>query len=298
MNKPVSYTDIDGNQQWISYYLSGKDAIKPQGMSDPVVTLNFTYDEFGRLYTQTAQSVPESEDEVATLEIELVYDDYGREHIRTITPDSGEKITITTDYYENNQVSHVKIEQGAELLSDNSYYYDLRNRLHRHDCSGSSIPKDGYGQPFTSQVFVYDSLNNILTCTTQNSSSTTDTATFNYKNSSDPTQLTSIVHEGNSAYPPVINLSYYDDGRLEYDEAGRLLTYDASGRLFSVTTTDGAQATYGYDALHTLVYQSINTDEQYLYYRGSQLINQIRESEHQQDRIIPGLTGNAAVNHG
>lgn len=298
MNNPVSYTDIDGNQQWISYYLSGKDAIKPQGMSDPAVTLNFTYDDFGRLYTQTAHSVSQSEDEVATLEIELVYDDYGREHIRTITPDSGEKITITTNYYENNQVSHVKIEQGAELLSDNSYYYDLRNRLHRHDCSGSSLPKDGYGQPFTSQVFVYDSLNNIQTCTTQNSSSATDTATFNYENSRDPTQLTSIMHEGNSAYPPVINLSYYDDGRLEYDEAGRLLTYDASGRLFSVVTTDGAQATYGYDALHTLVYQAINTDEQYLYYRGSQLINQIRESENQQDRIIPGLTGNAAVNHG
>lgn len=291
MNKPVSYTDISGNALWIDYNLSGKDAGKPCTISDPAVTVTFEYDEFGRLYTQTAESVSKT----TTLVTEIIYDDYSREHVRTIKPDHGEPIIITTEYYENNQVSDVKVEQGTETLSDNQYYYDSRNRLHRHDCSGSSLPKDGYGQTFTSQVFEYDCLNNITTCTTVSSSGATDIATFKYENSNDPTQLTAIEHQGNSAYPPVINLSYYDDGQLKCDEAGRTLTYDASGRLFSIESTDGEQSSYGYDGLHNLVFQSINGEQQYLYYRGAQLVNQVRQSEQQQDRIISGLSGTAAV---
>lgn len=303
MNKPVSYTDIAGNMQWISYNLSGKDAGKPLTISDPAVTVTCAYDEFGRLQTQTA----EISDGSASLETTIGYDDYGREQTRTLTPGSGEAITITTGYYENNQISNVTIVQGETTLSDNQYYYDPRNRLQQHDCSGSILPKDGYGIEFTSQVFEYDCLNNIKTCTTVGSDGATDKAIFTYINSNDqsaiyinnddPTQLTSITHSGNPAYPPVINLSYYDDGRLKIDEAGRTLHYDASGRLFSIEGADGSQASYAYDGLNNLVYQSINSQEQYLYYRGSQLVNQIRQSEQQQDRIISGLAGNAAVSH-
>lgn len=293
MNKPVSYTDMSGKAQWLDYYLSGKDACKPWTISDPALTIAFEYDEFGRLFTQAAQSIGESTSLVTKIE----YDDYSREQTRTITPDSGESIIITTEYFENNQVSRAKIEQGTETLSDNHYYYDSRNRLHCHKCSGSSLPKDGYGQEFVSQTFEYDCLDNIQTCTTVSSSGAIDTATFIYENSSDPTQLTSIGHQGNPAYPSVINLYYYDDGRLQYDEAGRTLTYDASGRLFTIETTDGTQSSYGYDGLHNLVFQSINSAEQYLYYRGAQLINQVRQSEQQQDRIISGLSGTAAVSH-
>lgn len=293
MNKPVSYTDIAGHAQWTSYFLSGKNAAKPFSFSDSAATVDYDYDEFGRLYTQTAKSTSGS----ATLETKIIYDDFGREHQRKLTLNSGSVICITTEYYENNQVAGVNIKQDSTLLSDNSYYYDLRNRLHRHDCSGSMLPKDGYGQTFTSQVFEYDCLNNIKECTTVSSSGVTDVATFSYENSKDPTQLTTIKHQGNPAYPAVITLSYYDDGCLKYDEAGRLLTYDASGRLFNIEATDGTQASYSYDGLHNLIYQSINGDEQYLYYRGSLLVNQVRESEQQQDRLISGLTGNAAVSH-
>ncbi len=304
LSKPVSYIDITGNSQWTDYFTSGKDAAKTETISDPVVTITFTYDDFGRLETQTTESVDGS----ATLETKILYDDYGREQTRKLTPSTGDVITITTDYQENNQITGYKIEQGIETLSDNTYHYDPRNRLQRHDCSGSSLPKDGYGQAFTSQEFDYDSLNNIQTCTAVNANGMTDTAKFtyinsdvsttnSYINSDDPTQLTTIEHSGNPAYPPIINLSYYDDGQLEYDEAGRTLTYDASGRLYSINTPDGAQASYGYNALHQLVYQSINSDERYLYYCESQLVNQVRQSEQQQDRIISGLAGNAAVSH-
>ena len=304
LNKPVSYIDIAGNSQWTDYFTTGKDAAKTETISDPIVTITFTYDDFGRLETQTTESVNGS----ATLETKILYDEHGREQTRILTPGTGDVITITTGYQENNQITSYKIEQGKETISDNTYHYDSRNRLHRHDCSGNSLPKDGYGQTFTSQEFEYDSLNNILTCTTVNENGMTDTAKFtyinsdiittnSYINSNDPTQLTTIEHSGNPAYPPIINLSYYDDGQLKCDEAGRTLTYDESGRLFSIKTPDGAQASYGYNALHQLVYQSINSDEQYLYYCESQLVNQVRQSEQQQDRIISGLAGNAAVSH-
>ncbi|MEK0166247.1 RHS repeat domain-containing protein [Pseudescherichia vulneris] len=293
MNQPVSYTDIAGNAQRISYFLSGKDVAKPETISDPAVNVSFTYDDFGRLQKQTAKAVSGS----VSLITQISYDDYGREQVRTLTPNSGKAITITTGYYKNNQVANVKIVQGSTTLSDNKYQYDLRNRLQRHDCSGTSLPKDGYGQAFTSQSFEYDCLNNILTCTTVSSSGATDIATFKYTNSQDPTQLTSIEHKGNSAYPAVINLAYYADGRLKTDEAGRALMYDASGRLLSVKTADGAQAEYGYDGLNNLIFQSINSEEQYLYYRGSYLVNQVRQTQKQQDRFIAGLSGNAAVSH-
>lgn len=302
INKPVSYTDISDSTQWISYYLSGKDAGKPFTISDDAVIVTFTYDEFGRLYTQKA----EARDSSASLETTISYDDYGREQTRVLTPNSGEVITINTQYYENNQISNFTIMQGQTKLSDNQYYYDARNRLQQHDCSGSILPKDGYGVEFMSQVFEYDCLNNIKTCTTV-SSGGTDKAIFKYINSDeqsavyindkDPVQLTSITHSGNPAYPQVINLAYYADGRLKSDEAGRMLTYDASGRLFNIEAGDTSQASYGYDGFHNLVFQSIGSKEQYLYYRGSQLVNQVRQSEQQQDRIICGLAGNAAVSH-
>jgi len=291
MNKPVRYTDISDNQLWVDYYLSDSQVAKPEKISDPVVTTTLHYDDFGRLWTQTAEAVNGS----GKLETKITYDDYGREQVRTLTPDSGDVIIITTHYYENNQVCGVKIEKGGTVLCDNSYYYDPRNRLHRHDCSGSSLPKDGYGQEFTSQVFEYDCLNNIIKCTTTDSYGTQDVATFNYKNEKDPTQLTSIEHQGNPAYPSIINLSYYDDGRLQYDEAGRLLAYDALGRLFSIETTEGAQSNYRYDGFNTLVFQSINDETRYLYYRGSLLVNQINQTQQQQDRYISGLSGYSAV---
>ncbi|WP_312458169.1 RHS repeat domain-containing protein [Pseudescherichia sp.] len=291
INKPVRYTDISGNELWVSYYLSGSQVAKPETISDPAVTTTLEYDDFVRLWKQTAEAVNSS----GKLETKITYDDYGREQVRTLTPDSGDVITITTGYYENNQVSSVKVEQGGETLCDNNYYYDPRNRLHRHDCSGSALPKDGYGQEFTSQVFEYDCLNNIRTCTTTDSNGTTDVATFNYKNENDPTQLTSIEHKGNPAYPAVITLSYYDDGRLKYDEAGRLLTYDAVGRLFSIETTEGSQSNYRYDGFDNLVSQSINNEARYLYYRGALLVNQINQTQQQQDRYISGLSGYSAV---
>ncbi|WP_336852108.1 RHS repeat domain-containing protein [Pseudescherichia vulneris] len=291
MNNPVRYTDISGNQLWVSYYLSGSQVAKPETISDPVVTTTLHYDDFGRLWTQTAEALNNS----STLETTITYDDYGREQVRTLKPDSEDAITITTGYHENNQVASVKIEQGGKLLCDNNYYYDLRNRLHRHDCSGSALPRDGYGQEFTSQVFDYDCLNNIKNCTTTDSNGTTDIAKFNYKNEKDPTQLTSIEHQGNPAYPSVINLAYHDDGRLQYDESGRLLTYDAVGRLISIETTEGTQSNYRYDGFNTLVSQSINNEASYLYYRGSLLVNQINSTQQQQDRYISGLSGYSAV---
>ncbi|WP_312269367.1 RHS repeat domain-containing protein [Pseudescherichia sp.] len=291
MNNPVRYTDISGNELWISYYLSGSQVAKPETISDPEVITKLNYDDFGRLWTQTAEAVNSS----GKLETIITYDDYGREHVRTLTPDSGDVITITTRYYENNQVAGVKIEKGGEVLADNSYYYDLRNRLYRHDCSGTALPKDGYGQEFNFQTFEYDCLNNITTCTTTDSNGTQDVATFNYKNEQDPTQLTSIEHHGNPVYPSVINLEYYDDGRLKYDEAGRLLAYDAVGRLFSIETNEGTQSNYRYDGFNTLVFQSINDEARYLYFRGSLLVNQINQTQQQQDRYISGLSGYSAV---
>ncbi|TDY45427.1 YD repeat-containing protein [Paraburkholderia rhizosphaerae] len=293
--KILSYTDVSGDVQQISYDAYGRLS----KIADSAVSVAFAYDSAGRLYTQKATDSSSG----ASLTTQLTYDDLGREITRELAPSGGAPIvTITSTYYANDQLQSRKTVRGSEVLRDEQYEYDSRNRLVNYSCStGSQPPVDGYGQAIASQSFTYDMLDNITQCVTamaQNAGDQ-DTATFHYDNASDPTQLTSVTHAGNSAYPSSIALSYDANGRMSKDEKSRTLSYDKAGRLASVTSPDGSTAEYHYDANDMLAAQILNgSDLRQLYYRGQTLVDEVRAAQNQVSRFIRTANGCAAVSDG
>ena len=124
----------------------------------------------------------------------------------------------------------------------------------------------------------------------------TDTATFLFTNSQDPTQLTEVKHSLTACYPAHIVLQYDANGRMTRDEAGRMLSYDALGRLTRICDASNKPlSTYHYDALNKLVMQSLTGDDRQLFYTGERLVNEACSKTQKITRFIPGNSGSAAV---
>ncbi|WIE48611.1 RHS repeat protein [Pseudomonas sp. GM17] len=286
---PLSYCDIRGNTQTITYDAYGR----PQTLVDPQVTVALTYDDAGRLSTQivTANSAGD------TLKTVLSWDDFSREVQRDIVPSTGETLTIKQAYRKNHQLECRTVLQGSTSTSlrHELFSYDNRNRLTQYTCSGSVPPVDAYGKPIAEQKFTLDVYSNIKTCVTTLADGSIDTASYEFTNADDPTQLTAVTHTLTSHYPLRIDLKYDANGRMTVDETGRVLTYDVAGRLSSISGEDG-MSQYGYDGFDQLVMQSLNGNEtRQLYYQGSHLVNEVHLEQNQHSRFIPGATGHAAV---
>ncbi|CAB3767064.1 RHS repeat domain-containing protein [Paraburkholderia solisilvae] len=288
LGKPLSYTDVGGKLQQATYDEFGRMVM----LTDPTVHVTFAYDEAGRLVTQVATDATSS----ASLTTQFTYDDFGRETRRAFLTSGGETMTVERTYRFNNQFATRKTSRGSSVLRNEDFGYDKRNRLISYSCSGNEPPSDSYGQFIASQGFQYDMLGNMTQCVTTPVNGNADTATFIYDNASDPTQLTAVIHSGNSAYPVRIDLQYDSNGRMTLDEAGRTLTYDDAGRLATVSSPDGGSASYGYDANDMLVTQVLNNaDVRQLYYRGQKLVNEVRATANQQSRFVLVNGGCAAV---
>ncbi|EML8489959.1 RHS repeat protein [Salmonella enterica subsp. enterica] len=285
MGLSMGYQDISGNSITLGYDQFGRY----QTTSDPLVSSTVYYDPVGRLYKQECTS---DSDELIT---ELILDDYSREQQRTISASSGNKLTVVQTFYPNNQLFTRTTTLGDETLRDETFIYDECNRLSNYTCSGSNLPVDAYNHAITALDFTLDDYNNITQCITTLSDGSQDIAKFYFKNTQDPCQLTSVTHTLSTLYPESITLTYDDNGRMKTDEAGRSLTYDSAGRLITISGSDG-NSTYGYDALDTLVTQSINdSDTRSLYYLGSKLLTEVHTEQEQQSRYIPGAFGTMAV---
>ena len=285
MGLTMGYQDIVGNKTTLGYDQYGRY----QTTLDPLVSSTVYYDPIGRLYKQECTS---GADELVT---ELILDDFSREQQRTISTSSGETLTVVQTFYKNDQLHTRTTTLGDETLRDETFVYDDCNRLSNYTCSGSNLPVDAYNHAITALDFEIDDYNNIKQCITTLADSSQDTAWYHFENTQDPCQLTSVTHSLSALYPDSITLSYDDNGRMTTDEAGRILTYDSAGRLLTISGSDG-NSSYGYDALDTLVTQSINgNDTRSLYYLGSKLLTEVHTEQEQLSRYIPGTFGTIAV---
>ncbi|KNC89082.1 RHS repeat protein [Trabulsiella odontotermitis] len=285
--KPLTYTDVAGNTTTMAYDQYGRVT----SITDPQVQVILGRDTAGRVTNQMVKSL-HSTDSMSTT---LTLDEFGRETMREIAPNTGEKMTIAQTYYVNNQLQSRTVRLGARTLRTENFFYDERNRLVKQTCSGSELPVDGYGQPYTQLDFVLDVYSNITSCVTALSNGQQDTCTYHYDNANDPCQLTSITHTLTSVYPANISLAYDANGRMIKDEAGRTLSYDESGRLVSISG-NGGSSTYGYDAFDQLVWQKLNNNEtRQLYYLGNRLMNEVCPENNKNTRYIPGAWGASAV---
>jgi len=280
-----TYKDVTGKK--MNYMRDGAGRLTE--VEDDEVTVSLAYDALGRLSSQ----VVKDRDTQASLTTTQTYDDFGREVSRVLTDSNRSRLAVTQTWTKNNLLASRDMQRDGVVVRREQYVYDTRNRLTEYKVTGSSLPQDAYGQPLKAQKYQYDALNNLTIIMTTLGDGSSDTTTYHYGNSDDPTQLTSLTHTHDS-YPQVITLTYDAEGRMTQDDAGRRLGYDALGRLSSVSGSNISGGSYGYDALNRLVIQNAsNTDVRQLYYRGGELINEMRAQENKSVRLIK--TGHACL---
>lgn len=276
---PVMYTDITGKEM---RYVMDEHGQTIQIIDDSL-TIDLSYDALGRLTAQKIQSC-ESPVFVTTA---LNYDIFGREIERKVIDNKGMTLILLQTWQKNGLLATRTTEKNGFKLRQEKFSYDNRNRLVSYSALGDSLPVDSYGNLMTSQTYRYDALNNIISIRTTLIDNSMDNVTYHYLNTDDPTQLTKITHT-HKKYPETIVLSYDTAGRMTCDEAGRLLTYDDIGRLISVNRNNGRSGMYSYDALNRLIARktSENNEIQQLYYRGSESVNEVVNSQKKVKRLI------------
>jgi RHS repeat-associated protein len=248
--------------------------------ADDALTSDLKYDPLGRLsgYTTTDPVTK------AVLTTALEYDDLGREKSRTVTDGRNNTVKQTLTWSLSGQLTGRATRRGNQDVLTEGFTYDARSRLTDYTAAGSLLPADGYGQVITAQRYAFDALNNLVTVTTTLEEGDRDVATYHYDNADDPTQLTSVEHT-HKAYPGKITLSYDADGRMTRDEQGRTRSYDAAGRLVSVSGSP--DSTCGYDALNRLVTQVVGgSDARVLYYRGGEQVCEVKTALNDITRLI------------
>ncbi|MBV7403151.1 hypothetical protein [Enterobacter sp. ENT03] len=289
LGEPLTQTDVADNTLILDYASDGQ----LNTLSDPLVTVTFGYDAAGRLTSQKVEQNPHFGSDV--LITTLILDDYGREVQRDIAPNVGDMLTIINHYTLGGQVHNRTTTQGNTTLRDETFTYDVRNRMTDYVCTGSVPTQDAYGNALSAEHFTLDVYSNITHCQTiLADNGATDDAEYLYTNPDDPCQLISVTHTLTSHYPASITLVYDANGRMTTDEAGRTLTYDEAGRLVSITGQDGSSQ-YAYDAFDTLVTQSLSGDTRELYYAGSRLLSEVHVEQNHITRNIPGYLGTSAV---
>ncbi|MGC0152002.1 hypothetical protein ACPRNU_06040 [Chromobacterium vaccinii] len=287
---------IDGAAQARSYQTEAAHVGKLIEIADAAVTVTLEYDGLQQLSSWTAK---DKQGHALTTTLEL--DSLGREVKRILAAKSGDADILRQVWYPNGQLHQRQRFGGSKLLCDETFSYDARNRLKDYAASGPQLPRDAQDKAMRGQRFEFDAFSNIRKCTTLLDGAGEDVAEYLFENKADPCQLTKVTHTANG-YPAVIDLKYDKAGRLERDEAGRTLSYDALGRLSRVEGAAG-NAGYGYDAHDRLVCQLVEKSgmEHRLYYQANRLVNEwmTRSGQRPQDddsrvRLVYGAGGCAA----
>jgi RHS repeat-associated protein len=274
----VAYTDISGKE--IRYERDEFGRVTT--ITDDALTASLQYNALGQLNKQVVMDHAM----LSTLSTQLVYDDFGREISRTIIDSSGDTLCVAQTWSNNDLLNTRNTQRNGTTVREELYDYDTRNRLAEYKVTGSSLPQDGYGQYITGQTYLFNAINNIITVTTKLKDGKVDTAMHHYDNAADPTQLTSVTHT-HSGYPQTISLKYDTNGSMTKDELGRLLGYDATGRLVSLSMEGMSNVGYVYDALDRLVCQNIgDADSRQLYYRQDELVNEVLTRNNKVIRLI------------
>lgn len=277
-NIPVKYTDMSGKVT--QYTMNTKGQLIR--ITDHNVIVDLTYDALARISTRAIRNKTSS----SSLTIELSYDDFDREITRTVTDHRQMKLIVSQTWKKNGLLATRTTRKNDRIIQQEQYGYDNRNRLIRYKSSGDNLPTDSYGHRMISQTYQFDALNNLINVTTILNDQSENIASYHYENKSDPTQLTRVINT-HEEYPANINLIYDSDGRMIFDEAGRVLSYDAIGRLTSVSEKTFCKCIYSYDALNRLITQKADdNDIRQLYYRGTELVNEIFTVEQKESRFI------------
>ncbi len=235
----------------------------------------FRYDPLGQLDHITTRDLAAG----TTLDIDVRYDDQGREVHRTLTQDSHAPFTLEQQWRIDGQLETRHLQQGGTSLLAESFRYDSRGRLTIHSCSGSQLPRDSEGRLITQQIFSFDALDNIQASRTTFADGTNERAKFAYENSDEPCQLTGIVYSPERTAPNP-TFSYDLNGNQLNDERGQQLQYDSQSRLLRVEQAGQLVSEYRYDGHdHLVTSRHGSTSETLRFYQDQQMSSSVQDDQ-------------------
>jgi RHS repeat-associated protein len=238
LGRLLAYVDVQGQEQTCRYDTAGR--LEQTQLT--TVSCDIAYDELGRVSsTETADSANGQR-----LAVRLEYDDFGRETLRSFDG-SGIRQQLAQTWDDVDDLSARVLSEGTNVLRDERFGYDGRGRLTNYECAGSQCPIDPRGKVIDRQIFTFDGLDNHTAVLTYFAESF-NRARYFYEGP-DPAQLSRVTNT-HADYPGEIRLTYDDDGNLTSDEQGRVLKYDALGRLLEIG--GGGGGAYHYDPLDNL----------------------------------------------
>jgi RHS repeat-associated protein len=267
LGRLLGYTDVLRQEQTYRYDAFGRLEHTQLGTTSST----FTYDFLGRSASITTRDTGSGQ----SLGITLQYDEFDRETLREFDL-NGVKQQMTQTYNDVDGLAQRTLKEGAVVLRDETYRYDLRGRLTNYTCEGTQPPVDPYNKPISGQVFSFSAIDNlqiVLTIFVGGS----NRALYTY-DTNDPAQLRKVTNT-HADYPAQILLDYNADGHLVRDEANRTLEYDALGRLISVSALPGeTPGSYHYDPLDTLAGVNDGGGQEQRFYQDGNLANQIKDA--------------------
>ncbi|KIL84624.1 hypothetical protein FAVG1_12151 [Fusarium avenaceum] len=249
---PRSYVDVHDHKREIEYDSHGRTAQLAQG----TVKVGFKYNQEG-LVSETRIQHNDGEEDGHGLQIQMVYDDFGHEIERCIrhANDGSVIYQIRRTFNVANLIVRRLVEDGlGNVLREETFAYDIRDRLVSYECQGSQPPQDENGWKVRKQSFSFDTLNNLVDIHTSSQDGTENTKRYLY-DSKDPTKLARITNTSKTLSGDV-DLLYDGNGCLIRDEKQRTLEYDTNNRLIAVLDGNGQlQCRYHYNALGQLIRQ-------------------------------------------
>ncbi|MQL50349.1 hypothetical protein GEA64_21390 [Photorhabdus khanii] len=279
---PLTATDYAGVSQTLTQDNHGR----PTTLEDQDVCSRLVYDDLGRVTQWTATSKKTGFSKTTTLKL----DDFGRETQRTIETLT-ETLTVTQAWSQKHQVTQRTTTQttagNTVTLRDETYAFDLkRGWLMNYTVTGTTPPQDETGRSLSEVTFYYDSITGNMkgkTVTYAEKNATQVSTMYWFNNPDDPCQLTSFASAEDNA---PTSLTYDAAGRLTQDERGRILRYDALGRLYVVTDGKTLLSSYRYDASNQLASQTTGDITTHHYYANNTL-SYLEDNQKNSTRLTP-----------
>ncbi|MBC3479727.1 RHS repeat-associated core domain-containing protein [Pseudomonas sp. SWRI77] len=264
---PLTTTQDNGLVSAFQYDQFGRVSTLRQGHLE----IQYAYDLLGRPQRVTSRDLHSGK----SLETEIEYDDQDRECRRTWRQPGKPERSLQQTWGQDGLLAQRHLQQAQVDLLKETFSYNPRGQLVRHQCQGLQLPHDALGRPISSQTFTYDGYDNIVESTsTFAGGSGRERAQYRYA-ADDPCQLRGITYTPARATPNP-TFRYDRNGNLTQDERGRQLTYDSQNRLLS-SEDNGRIERYRYDGHNQLLGTSgTGQDDTLLLYQGNRLSLAVR----------------------
>ncbi len=303
----VGMTDIGNNEVSATYDTIGRAKKityhSDNGQSDTLFML--TYDDFSRLKTLHYGS---------GMERTIIYDYFG--HPLTIKDRLIDKLLSAWSFHydANDNITTLIQQDNLHHYARLHYQYDVLNNLVTMTCTGSSglplCPRDtqfsrsglNHAPVITRQDYTFNPLNRLVSVREilQNLSqqqTLNKTTNYDYYDSSAPLRLQKISTIWNYQSFITHRFSYDITGNMTTDGEGNYIYYNAFNQIVQVTKTNGQHSHYFYDSSGREVKTDSKFGTCYLFYRGTEVINE-KISTAGQDSHITGFLGVAKTTDG